>query len=164
VDFDSRFKVFDEGLKTIKRLLNGEQAGEANLQPWPNAVGGPPIYIGVWESGLWVKRAAREYDGWQASGRTTFRALTEGIKRFRDAGGRRALVATVTIDLSKPEAKLNEDENFNLACGPESAKERLHRLAEMGYDDVLLVRQNHTEEDITEQDLRGYRALVPREP
>ena len=43
VDFDSRFKGFDEGLKTIRRLLRGEQVGEANLQPWPNALGGPPI-------------------------------------------------------------------------------------------------------------------------
>ncbi|HLF77787.1 MAG TPA: LLM class flavin-dependent oxidoreductase [Dehalococcoidia bacterium] len=160
VDFDGRFREFSQGLKTIRALLNGEQVGEANLQPWPNAVGGPPIYLGAWESGLWVKRAARDYDGWLASGRTTFKALREGIKRFRDAGGKRALVATVSIDLSKPEAALNQDENFSLACGPKSAKERLHLLEEMGYDDVLLVRMNHTEADITEADLRSYRALT----
>ncbi len=162
VDFETRFKVFDEGLKTIRKLLNGEQVGEANLQPWPNAIGGPPIYLGAWESGLWVKRAARDWDGWQASGRTTFKALREGIKRFRDAGGKRALVATVTIDLSKPEATLNEDETFSLACGPKSAAERIATLAELGYDDVLMVRMNHTEADIAEADLRAYRDLVPQ--
>jgi alkanesulfonate monooxygenase SsuD/methylene tetrahydromethanopterin reductase-like flavin-dependent oxidoreductase (luciferase family) len=162
VDFESRFKVFDQGLKTIRRLLNGEQVGEANLHPWPNTLGGPPIYLGAWESGLWVKRAARDYDGWQASGRTTFKALREGIKRFRDAGGRRALVATVSTDLSKPEAKLDENEMFSLACGPNSAAERIAMLEDLGYDDVLMTRMGHTEADITEADLRAYRALSPR--
>jgi alkanesulfonate monooxygenase SsuD/methylene tetrahydromethanopterin reductase-like flavin-dependent oxidoreductase (luciferase family) len=160
VDYDSRFKAFDAGLKTIKTLLNGERVGDADLHPWPNAIGGPPIYLGAWESGLWVRRAAREYDGWQASGRTTFRALRDGIKRFRDAGGKRALVATVSIDLSKPEAKLNEDELFNLQCGPKSAAERIGLLAELGYDDVLLTRMGHTEANITEADLRAYKALA----
>jgi hypothetical protein len=51
--------------------------------------------IGAWESGIWVTRAAKDYDGWMASGRTTIRALQEGIKRFRDAGGGRAMVATL---------------------------------------------------------------------
>jgi alkanesulfonate monooxygenase SsuD/methylene tetrahydromethanopterin reductase-like flavin-dependent oxidoreductase (luciferase family) len=162
VDFETRFHEFAGGLKTIKALLSGEQVGEANLHPWPNAIGGPPIYLGAWESGLWVKRAAREYDGWLASGRTSFKALREGIQRFRAAGGKRALVATVTIDLSKPEASLDEDADFSLACGPRSAAERIQMLAELGYDDVLMVRMNHSEADITEADLRAYRALSPR--
>lgn len=161
VDYEQRFRIFAQSLPVIRRLCAGEQVGDANLQPWPDARPGPPILIGSWESGLWVRRAARDYDGWLASGLTTFKALSEGIRRFRDAGGKRALVATVSIDLSQPEAPLDEDARFNLNCGPRSAAERLQRLADLGYDDVLLVRANHTEADITEEHLREIRALVP---
>jgi alkanesulfonate monooxygenase SsuD/methylene tetrahydromethanopterin reductase-like flavin-dependent oxidoreductase (luciferase family) len=71
VDYDRRFNLFGEGLSVVRRLLAGERVGAADLHPWPNALGGPPIYIGAWESGLWIKRAARDYDGWMASGRGT---------------------------------------------------------------------------------------------
>lgn len=162
-DFEGRFRAFAQALPVIRRLCKGEQVGAANLNPWPEARGGPPIVIGSWESGIWVTRAAREYDGWMASGRTTPRALREGIKRFRDAGGKRALVATVSIDLAKPNAPLDEQANFNLDCGPESAAERLQMLADLGYDDVLLVRMDHTEADIGEEQLLQIRSLVPRQ-
>ncbi len=161
VDYERRFTLFAEGLDVVRRLLAGEQVGAAHLRPWPNAVGGPPILIGAWESGLWVKRAARDYDGWMASGRgTSLRGLEEGIKRFRDAGGKRALVMTVTVDLQAARRPLSPDEPFSLVCGPEEAAERLQRLAELGYDDVGLVRLGHTEEDLPEAELRAIRALV----
>ena len=140
--------------------MDGERVGDANLYPWPNARGGPPIFVGAWESGLWVKRAARDYDGWMASGRgTSVRGLEEGIKRFRDACGKRALVMTVTIDLSAPSRRLAPDEPFSLACGPEEATERLYWLANLGYDDVGLVRLGHTTENFPEPELRQIRAL-----
>jgi hypothetical protein len=53
-------------------------------------------------------------------------------------------------------------EPFNLRCGPESARERLARLAELGYDDALIVKMNHTEATLDAQALRAIRALVPR--
>jgi alkanesulfonate monooxygenase SsuD/methylene tetrahydromethanopterin reductase-like flavin-dependent oxidoreductase (luciferase family) len=163
VDFDQRFRLFAEGLKTVRRLCNGEQVGAAHLYPWPNVLGGPPILIGAWESGIWVQRAARDYDGWQGSGRTSFRALKEGIKRFRDAGGKRAMVVTVSIDLTAPNTKLADDELFSLRCGPEEAAARLHRLAELGYDDVALVRMDHTTADLPEEELVAIRALLKTE-
>src|SRR6187397_797976 len=105
LDYDARFRDFNEQLKLIRRLCNGEQVGTADLKPWPNAVGGPPLMIGSWASGIWVKRAARDYDGWLTSGGgpggTTFQNLIDGIKIYRDLGGKRAIVATVGCDLKE---------------------------------------------------------------
>ena len=108
-----------------------------------------------------MRRAAQDYDGWMASGRTSFREISEGIKIFRDCGGKRAMVVTVTINLHAKRQKLSEDEHFTLNCGPDEAADWLHRLQELGYDDVGLVRFGHTEADMTEDDLRQIRALVP---
>ena len=163
VDFESRFKLLNAGVPLIKSLLAGDAVGSADLKPWQSAGKGPPIVIGSWESGLWVKRAARDYDGWMGSAHSSLNGLTEGIKRFRDAGGKRALVATIDIDLSQAEGPLDPAEPFNLRCGPESARERLTMLAELGYDDALIVKMNHTEDTLNEADLRAIRDLVPRE-
>ncbi len=164
VDFDARFRLLNEGVPVIKRLLDGKAVGDADLKPWQSAGKGPPIVIGSWESGLWVKRAAREYDGWMGSAHSSLNGLAEGIKRFRDAGGGRALVATIDIDLTQPEGPLDPAQPFNLRCGPESARERLATLAELGYDDALIVKMGHTEATLDAEGLRAIRALVPREP
>lgn len=159
VDFESRFRLFAEGLRVVRRLCDGAQVGDANLYPWPNIVGGPPIVIGAWASGIWVQRAARDYDGWMGSGRTSFKALQEGIKRFRDAGGKRAMVVTVGVDLNAPSRALDEDGFFDLVCSPEEAASRLHRLADLGFDDVGLVRLGTTE-DLPEEELVAIRRLL----
>jgi alkanesulfonate monooxygenase SsuD/methylene tetrahydromethanopterin reductase-like flavin-dependent oxidoreductase (luciferase family) len=163
VDYDARFKTLDQSLSIIKRLCDGEEVGAAHLSPWPNTLGGPPILIGSWHSGPWLVRAARDYDGWIASGLTSFDIIAEGIKRFRDAGGTRAILGTVSTDPRAPTTKLGNDEPFHLRCGIDAAGERLARIAELGYDDVLLTNLNHTEADITEEHLVALRALVPRE-
>ncbi len=93
-----------------------------------------------------------------ASGhRTNFQAMADGIKRYRDAGGKRAMVASVDIDLAASPANLADDESFDLACGPERAAERLRRVAELGYDDILLRTT-----DRSAANLAAIRALVPR--
>jgi alkanesulfonate monooxygenase SsuD/methylene tetrahydromethanopterin reductase-like flavin-dependent oxidoreductase (luciferase family) len=161
VNFESRFSVFSDALITLKTLFRGEDVGAAHLPIWPNTLGGPPIMIGAWHSGPWVRRAARDFDGWIASGRTSYRIIAEGIKRYRDAGGKRAILGTVSVDLRAPSAPLSDDEQFHLRCGLEEARNRLQRIVELGYDDVLLTSLNHTEADITEEDLVNLRALVP---
>jgi alkanesulfonate monooxygenase SsuD/methylene tetrahydromethanopterin reductase-like flavin-dependent oxidoreductase (luciferase family) len=162
VKYEDRFRRFSTALPIIRRLCRGEEVNGVSLEPWPDARNGPRIMLGAWESGVWVTRAAKEYDGWMASGRTTFRALEEGIKRFRDAGGKRAMVATVEVNLKAPHKRLDPDERFSLQCDAEEASDRLHRLAEMGFDDVGLVRYDHTEADLTEEDLVAIRALVKK--
>jgi alkanesulfonate monooxygenase SsuD/methylene tetrahydromethanopterin reductase-like flavin-dependent oxidoreductase (luciferase family) len=164
VSYEERFHMLAEALPAIKRLCAGEHVGAAHLESWADSGGGPPILVGSWHSGIWVTRAAHDYDGWLASGMfTTFRQLREGIQRYRDAGGKRALVSTIRVNLhAQNSTPFGEDERFNLECSEDEARERLARLAELGYDDALLTRANHSEADITEEDLIQIRGLVPR--
>jgi alkanesulfonate monooxygenase SsuD/methylene tetrahydromethanopterin reductase-like flavin-dependent oxidoreductase (luciferase family) len=165
VAYEQRFRLLSEALPTIRTLCRGERVDSAYLAPWSDTTGGPPILIGSWHSGVWVRRAAHDYDGWIASGFfTSFRQLREGIQRFRAEGGTRALVSTITVDLHAESAPFDQDARFNLECGPAEAAERLQRLAELGYDDALLARANYSEADLPEDDLRHIRALVPPDP
>lgn len=164
VDFERRFKLLREYASTIKRLLNGETVGETNIHPWSNVLGGPPLIIGG--GGPWIRRAAQEYDGWMTSGRTSsLNAMRQDLQRYRDAGGRgRTVVATVNVDLNAPYEKLDPDGSFHLSCPPEEAQERLAKLAELGFDDVLTSKLNYANEDWPEAELRRLRSLLPRDP
>jgi alkanesulfonate monooxygenase SsuD/methylene tetrahydromethanopterin reductase-like flavin-dependent oxidoreductase (luciferase family) len=159
VEFEQRFRILAEALPAIRRLCDGEPVGAASFFPWANSRPGPPIFIGAWASGRWVRRAALDYDGWMGSGHTTFAEIAEGIKRFRDSGGKRALLVSVSVDLHATR-QAAEDEPFSLHCSPAEAAERLQRVAELGYDDMCLVRYGHTEADMTEDDLRQIRSLL----
>jgi len=160
INYADRFKLFAAALPEVRRLCNGEQVGAANLRPWPSVAGGPPLCIGAWASGIWVKRAALGYDGWIASGRhnNKFRTLAEGLKVYRDNGGKRVLIATVGIDLQAPTKPLADDEPFNLRCGPAEASARLQQLAELGVDDVLMVMRPQQSVD----ELPAIRALIKK--
>jgi len=147
-------------LPVIRALCRGEPSGDAEFHPWAHQPAGPPILIGAWASGSWVRRAAQEYDGWMASGHSPFREIAEGIKAFRDSGGGRAMLVSVTVDLHARE-RVTEDDVFRLKCEPNEAADWLARVAELGDDDVCLVRIGHTEADLTEEDLYQIRALVP---
>lgn len=178
-DFEHRFRDLRDDLVLIRRLCNGEKVGDADLHPWPETVGGPPIIIGAWSSERWLQRAAQEYDGWMCSGsfnrskakgdETTLATLRENLKRFRDMGGKRAMISSVLTDLKEPNAPLAEDEPFNLRCGPEAAAERLAKVRDMGYDDVLLVKRDHSrrmmlyEDDMTDEELATMRGLLEPE-
>jgi alkanesulfonate monooxygenase SsuD/methylene tetrahydromethanopterin reductase-like flavin-dependent oxidoreductase (luciferase family) len=168
VDFEQRFALLRDHMETIRKLSNGETVGTANLNPWPEVKGGPRFVVGAWFSGRWLQRAAEEYDGWMSSaGRTNFNTMAEAIKRYRDLGGRRAIVSTCLVDLTAPTTRLGDDESFHLRCGPPEARERLERVAALGYDDILLVKADHTrrlplyEPDYTAADLAEIRALLP---
>src|SRR6202795_3935634 len=106
LDFPSRFRRLGESLTIMRRLWSGEQGGPASLAPvWPAVLGGPPVLIGSWAGSKWIERAAREFDGWIGSGaRSSWRALREGIRRFRDLGGKRAVVTNVVVQLDDPAA------------------------------------------------------------
>lgn len=157
VDYDSRLKVFRESLATMQALWRGEVVGAANLNPWPATLGGPPVLIGSWSGSRWVRRAAEEYDGWIASAaKTSFVALADGLGRFRAAGGNRALVTNIVIDLSRPTEAMPLDGPFHLRCAPADAEARLATLAALGFDDAILVSRN-----VDDASLAAIRALVP---
>ncbi|HYE93279.1 MAG TPA: LLM class flavin-dependent oxidoreductase [Terriglobales bacterium] len=146
VDFATRMQAMDEALVTMRRLWNGEQVGAANLTPWESAKGGPPLLIGSWNGKHWIPRAAKEFDGWIASAaKTSYATLKDGIRRYREAGGRRAIVTNIGADLSEPTAAMPDDAPFHLRCDPGTAKTRLQRLADLGFDDAIVVPKGHTE-------------------
>jgi alkanesulfonate monooxygenase SsuD/methylene tetrahydromethanopterin reductase-like flavin-dependent oxidoreductase (luciferase family) len=146
LDFDSRFRRLGESLDIMGRLWKGESVGGASLAPiWPALQGGPPVLIGSWAGSKWIERAAREFHGWIGSGaRSSWRALREGIALFRDLGGKRAIVTNVRVDLDSPAGSPDGPEDpCDLKGTPEIARERLHRLREWGYDDIVLVPGRH---------------------
>ncbi len=146
LDFAARFRRLDESLGIMRRLWAGERVDGASLGPiWPVALGGPRVLIGSWAGSKWIVRAAREFDGWVGSGaRSSWGALREGIARFRDLGGRRAVVTNVRVDLdaATPSADGPEDP-FDLRCPRPIARARLQQLVTLGFDDIVLVPRRH---------------------
>jgi len=158
LDFDRRMEMFDEALGTMRQLWRGDRVGAADLSPWPGTIGGPPILIGSWNGPRWIPRAAKEFDGWIASAaKTSFNTLAKGIERFRAAGGKRAIVTNIVADLATPTTPTDDEAAFDLRCAPDVAATRLRRLADIGFDDAVLVPR-----PATEAHLAALRALLPR--
>jgi alkanesulfonate monooxygenase SsuD/methylene tetrahydromethanopterin reductase-like flavin-dependent oxidoreductase (luciferase family) len=159
VDFDTRMRQLDEALAVMRRLWSGESVAAASLTPWPTTLGGPKLLIGSWSGARWIPRAAKDFDGWIASGaKTSLAILTDGIRRDRAAGGTRAIVTNVAVDLDAdaPAGAMDDDAPFHLRCDAATARARLRRLAGLGFDDVVLVPPRHGEAD-----LAALRALLP---
>ncbi len=158
LDYPSRMRDFEAALPVMRGLWRGEQVGAANLTPWDSVIGGPPLLIGSWGGQRWIPRAAQEFDGWIASGaKTSYNTLAEGVKRYRDAGGKRAIVTNIAVDLQAADASLDDDEPFHLRCSPQAASERLQRLVELGFDDAILVHGT-----VGEAEMQAMRALLVR--
>jgi alkanesulfonate monooxygenase SsuD/methylene tetrahydromethanopterin reductase-like flavin-dependent oxidoreductase (luciferase family) len=164
VPFEDRFKVLHANMDVIRRLLKGEQVGTAILPPWDETRNGPHLVLGAWYSGVSIKRAAVEYDGWMSSsGRTNIKVMEEGIKRYRDLGGTRAMTVTCAVDLRVADEPLKDDEGFNLKCGPKEAADRLHRVAELGFDDVCCHFPYGEPAPFSSDYLEEIRSLLPKD-
>jgi hypothetical protein len=133
----------------MKSLWAGQRVGQAQLDPWPAMLGGPPVLIGTW-GGKWIERAAAEFDGWIGSGaHGTWEVVASAARRFGAAGGKRAVLVSVIADLDE-KGPAGARDPVDLRCPPEEARRRLGRLAEHGIDDVVLIdanrRPGHLEE------------------
>ena len=64
--------------------------------------------------------------------------------------GDNAVLANVAIDLAeRPEsASLAQVANVSLICSPDEARWRLKRVAGLGFDEILLVSQSNSLEEI----------------
>jgi alkanesulfonate monooxygenase SsuD/methylene tetrahydromethanopterin reductase-like flavin-dependent oxidoreductase (luciferase family) len=156
LDFSRRLTAFEEALPVMRRLWRGEKVGAADLTPWPGTRGGPAVLIGSWGGSRWIPRAAQEFDGWIASGgRTNLNTLTEGIRRYRAAGGKRAIVTNIAVDLAGPTEPCPDDGPFHLRCAPDVAAQRLRTLRDLGFDDAVLVLRG-----ASERSLAAARALL----
>jgi alkanesulfonate monooxygenase SsuD/methylene tetrahydromethanopterin reductase-like flavin-dependent oxidoreductase (luciferase family) len=146
IDFASRFRRLDASLTTMRRLWAGERVDGVSLAPvWTAAAGGPRVLIGSWAGSRWIVRAAKEFDGWVGSGaRSTWGLLRQGIARFRELGGTRAVATNIVVDLEQQTpSPAGPDDPFDLRCPRDTARERLHHLCELGFDDVVLVVRRH---------------------
>jgi alkanesulfonate monooxygenase SsuD/methylene tetrahydromethanopterin reductase-like flavin-dependent oxidoreductase (luciferase family) len=102
LDFSARFKLLEENIGAMRRLLAGDEVGGGKLSPGLD-MPAVPVLVGAWGSGRWLRKAATEYDGWISSAYwTDFAQMIDGLKRFRDFGGTRAVAANVTA--SRPDA------------------------------------------------------------
>ena len=170
-DFAKRFSKLYHDVDVVRRLCNGETVGEANLNPWDKVKGGPRIALGAWFHEKSLSRAARDFDGWICSaGRTSLNIMKEGLARYRDLGGERAIVATIFTDLEEPTKELDPDGPFNLKCAPDEAARRLQLLADLGFDDALIMFSGRAkgvhrkETDYTFEELQQLRSLVEPDP
>lgn len=140
-DYTARFATFHRNTGRLRILLAHGRDEHASLAP---AVAGssPALLLGSW--GANVERAARDFDGWLASGyRRTPDQIIAAHERYRAAGGRRAIVCAIPLD-SRDDLK--------------PAGEVLRRYAQAGFDDaVVLIGPGGP-------DPEAVRALLPREP
>jgi alkanesulfonate monooxygenase SsuD/methylene tetrahydromethanopterin reductase-like flavin-dependent oxidoreductase (luciferase family) len=150
-DYETRFRQLTEALPRMRALWRGETVGAANLTPWDQATGGPPILIGSWAGSRWIPIAAKQYSGWIASAHfTNFATLKEGARRYRGEGGTRAVATNIPVDLTAMSEKLSDEDHLDLRCGPAEAAERLQKLAEAGFDDAVVTISNFSEDHMAE--------------
>jgi len=179
LDFAERFRMLRADMATIRGCFTGAPGGlpgRAAGPSWGEEVGPPRFVLGAWHSERQLRRAAEEYDGWMSSagGLTRIggrKIMADAIKQYRDFGGRRALIGSVSIDLRAPTKPMADTDPYFLECSPQEAAARLNYAAELGYDDVILnktdvsanpPRPGGYQYDFTMDELQEIRALVPR--
>ena len=158
-DYDKRFTTFREGLDTMRALWRGERVNGVSLLAWPGTEGGPPLFLGAWRNAKAVERAAREFDGWVASGlHSKWEDLEAGMKTYRAHGGKRAILTNIhtNIHAAPGTGAAAHAGTISLQCTPAEARERLQRIAAIGFDDVMMICH-----DRSERHLESVRALVP---
>lgn len=120
-DYPARFGTVTANLPRIRRLLADGRDERAVVAADGLGPGRPPLLLGSW--GAQVERAAREFDGWLASGyRRTPDRIIAALHRFRAAGGGRAVVCTVP-------------------AGPDLGRtaDVLRRYADAGFDEAVVL-------------------------
>ncbi len=120
-DYSGRLKALHRDLAPLRGLLRTGQWGDVTLNPIPGPA--PPIFYGTW--GGDIERAVREFDGWIASARFgQAQQLEVGLKRYRAAGGRRAIVTTIIVSADTDLGQL---------------RARLQQYADYGFDDAVIM-------------------------
>jgi len=141
-DYDARFRTLTAYLEVMRKVWAGEAVYGPALSVWPGTEGGPPVLLGAWRSERWINLSAKVLQGWIASGiHTSWEDLAIGVKMFRDAGGKRAVLANIFTDFRDNPGSLpfTHVPKISLFCSPLEARDRLRRLEDMGLDDALLV-------------------------
>ena len=139
-DYEARFKTLMPALDTMRRAWRGEPLDGGKLTPWPGTEGGPAVLLGAWRNKRWIVYSAEQCAGWIASGLYPKpEELEAGIKFYRDAGGKRAVLSNVIVDLkgNAEDMPLGGKASVMLTGGETAARERLQWIRDVGFDDVL---------------------------
>lgn len=138
--FEDRFQRLEASIATMQALWRGETVDGLDLTPWPSMIGGPPVLIGSWAGGRWIRIAAERHAGWIGSATyTPFGELKKGAAHFKALGGRRAIATNIQIDLEATGAgRLSDGDRFDLRCSPALAADRLKQLQDCGFDDAVI--------------------------
>lgn len=151
-DFEGRFATLLPSVETMRGIWRGEPQNGVALSTWRVNGGGPSVLLGSWRNRRWISYAAQHCEGWIASGLfSKWDDAAAGIRAYRAAGGKRAVLTNVPIDLRpRPEyadqwAKVAQ---ITLACPMRTAVERLRRIQQLGFDDVVLVPPDESPEHL----------------
>ena len=150
-DYDSRFKTLMSSLDTMRRAWRGEELPGGRLTPWPGTEGGPAVLLGAWRNKRWIVYAAEQCEGWIASGLYPKpEELEAGMKIYRDAGGRRAVLANVIVDLhgGGENMPLGGRASVMLTGSEAAARDKLRWIREIGFDDVLCMAMPDSLDDL----------------
>jgi alkanesulfonate monooxygenase SsuD/methylene tetrahydromethanopterin reductase-like flavin-dependent oxidoreductase (luciferase family) len=150
-DYTQRFKSLMPALDTMRRAWRGEKLEGGTLTPWPGTEGGPAIMLGAWRNRRWIVYAAEECAGWIASGLYPKpEELEAGIKFYRDAGGKRAILSNVIIDLhgNAEDMPLGGKASVMLTGGEPAARKTLQWIRDVGFDDVLCMARPDSLDDL----------------
>jgi alkanesulfonate monooxygenase SsuD/methylene tetrahydromethanopterin reductase-like flavin-dependent oxidoreductase (luciferase family) len=151
-DYDKRFGALRSSLDIMRRTWRGEPTNNGGtLSTWPGCEGGPPILIGAWRSHRWITLAAKEYQGWTPSGRySSWEDLEAGMRVFREAGGTNAVLANLAVDFgNRPgSAELAKVAEPALIGTPDEIRQKLKRMQDIGFNEILLVSHHAVLEDI----------------
>jgi alkanesulfonate monooxygenase SsuD/methylene tetrahydromethanopterin reductase-like flavin-dependent oxidoreductase (luciferase family) len=141
-DYAQRFRTLMSSLDTMRRVWRGDTVNGGALTPWPGSEGGPPVLLGAWRNPRWIAYAARQCQGWIASGLySSWEDLENGMRIYHEAGGANAVLANVVVDLAnRPDPNgLAARAKVSLVGTPEDARQRLKRIEQIGFDEVLVV-------------------------
>jgi alkanesulfonate monooxygenase SsuD/methylene tetrahydromethanopterin reductase-like flavin-dependent oxidoreductase (luciferase family) len=150
-DYEQRFKTLMTSLDTMRHAWRGDSLPGGALTPWPGTEGGPAVLLGAWRNKRWIVYAAEQCAGWIASGLYTQpEELAAGMKIYRDAGGRRAILANVIIDLNGQgeNMPLGGRATIMLTGGVEAARDKLRQIQSVGFDDVLCMAMPQSLDDL----------------
>lgn len=149
--YDDRFKTLMSSLDIMKKAWRGEKLEGGALTPWPGTEGGPAVMLGAWRNKRWIVYSAEQCAGWIASGLYSQpEELGVGMKIYRDAGGTRAVLANVIIDLKGggQDMPLGGRATVMLTGGEAEAREKLRRIKDVGFDDVLCMANPDALDDL----------------
>ena len=154
-DYEARFKTLMASLEIMRKAWRGDELAGGHLTPWPGTEGGPALMLGAWRNKRWIVYAAEQCAGWIASGLYSQpEELAAGMKIYRDAGGSRAVLANVIVDLAGESQRdpmrfpAGGRATVVLTGGEAEARDRLRRIKEVGFDDVLCMTQADALDDL----------------